>query len=148
MFVYVICSVIFLEQLSAQPFNSDRQSSGEPGARLFVDSGYGSRVETGSRLAKWQEMSKSLYGKYGPGRKRNVPLENGGQGIRIIDRPTGYGYDTDYDDFEMERELKNRQSFYKLRLFCLDLLEELWKKYNWDVELSMEMKQKLDYICS
>ena len=140
--VYVLYSVIFVEHVTGQS-SHEKQSTAEPGVNLFLDSGYGSRVQTGSRLAKWQEMSDTLFGKYGPGRKRSVEPS-----IRIIDQPIGTNYDLNYAVLEFERELKNRRSFYQLKLYCLELLENFWKKYGGEATLFAELKHRLDYICS
>ena len=144
----MVLMYVFVQQVSAQPvnspLNSEIESASEPGNKLMFDSGYGSRIQTGSRLAKWREMSNLIYGKYGPGRKRSVPVDNG-QIVQPMERPNGYGNVADV--FGIEREIKYRHSFYMFRLLCLELLEKLWKKSEGNIKLFMNVKNTLDNIC-
>ena len=77
--LYTICSVISIQLASSREIvvskrknedvaTGERQSHGE--TNIFMDGGYGSRIQTGARLAKWKQLSDYVYGPLGPGRKR------------------------------------------------------------------------------
>lgn len=152
MSTFIICLVISTGLVSTKEINRIKrivteESAGEENHRKFLfDSGYGSRIQTGSQLAKWKALSDYVYGPHGPGRKRSVPLARGGSGNYVIGQRQPFQKTVrDESDVKYKQDLRQRKYEYSLR--CIKLLELFWHQYKHNIRMFMDIKDILANVC-
>ena len=145
----IICSVISTPASTNGHYRIKRlpvdaqESAGEPnsnGLKFLFDTGYGSRIQTGSQLAKWKELSDYVYGAFGPGRKRSASPPRPYLRMKTVPEIL-------QEENAVITEQDIQQLKYAYSLICTERLELFWDQVKHTLEFYMELEDILENLC-